>query len=147
VSEQLSVVHEPTPITVSSLHATRETLRRCARQGGLDHEPTSRFVAAVSEVANNTIAHANATGQLRIVQDDGTALIAEVSDRGPGLTSTGEAIPDSSATSGRGMWLARAFADRLTVHASRAGTIVRIVMFLRRRSADREAATRPDPSG
>jgi anti-sigma regulatory factor (Ser/Thr protein kinase) len=137
VSEQLSVVHGPTQISLSSLHVTRETVRQCARQGGLDPEPASRFVGAVSEVANNTIAHANSTGQLRIIQDDATALIAEVSDQGPGLTSTGDAMPDSTATSGRGMWLARAFADRLTVHPGRPGTIVRIVMFLRRRSADR----------
>jgi anti-sigma regulatory factor (Ser/Thr protein kinase) len=133
LTEEPVVLHGPTPIARSTLATTREAVRQCARQGGLDDEPTDRFVTAVSEIASNTIKHADGTGQLRIIQDDDTQLIAEVSDQGPGVTSTSaDPLPDTAATSGRGLWLAHKLADRLIISSRRVGTVVRIVMSLRR---------------
>jgi anti-sigma regulatory factor (Ser/Thr protein kinase) len=49
----------------------------------------------------------------------------QVSDDGPGLPSrTVPALPEPSRSSGRGLWLAQAVTDALTLTSSRAGTTV-----------------------
>jgi serine/threonine-protein kinase RsbW len=130
VFDQFSVLHGPAAIRLDTLAATREAIRTHARRSGLTDESAVRFVAAVAEIANNTIKHAGCTGQLRVLQDDGVRLIAEVTDTGPGLTHTDRAPPSQSATSGRGLWLARAFADKLTIHSGPEGTVIHLEMLL-----------------
>jgi len=128
--DQLAVVHETTPITRDTLADARETVRQHARRSGLSDELTGKFVAAFAEIANNTITHANTTGQLRILQEDATRIIAEISDRGPGLADSTHALPDVVQTSGRGLWLAQQCADRLSVTGTPGGTVVHVEMFL-----------------
>ncbi len=129
---EFAVLQDSTAISRQNLSQTRQDIRRCALDGGLTEDEAGRFVLAVSEIANNTIEHANSTGQLRILRDDSTSVIAEISDHGPGIPARVPTRPAAEATSGRGLWLARRLADRLDFLVGRGGTLVRVEMFLHR---------------
>lgn len=142
-STAYTVVHDASLITRDSLAQTRQTARECALNSGLSEDSAGRFVAAVSEVASNTIRHADATGQIRILQDDATRLIAEILDHGPGIAQPQVTLPPPVATSGRGLWLAQAFADRVEIHAHRGGTVVNVEMNLHPRDQHRGTSGPP----
>ena len=52
-----------------------------AQQAGLDQRPASALVAAINELATNSLQHGGGQGELRIWTDDGW-LLCEVSDQG-----------------------------------------------------------------
>jgi anti-sigma regulatory factor (Ser/Thr protein kinase) len=114
-------------ITLAALPRLRAGVLAAARRAGLDRERAQCFAIAVNEVATNTVRHAGG-GHLRLSTAPGS-IEAEVTDTGPGIPRwVRVGLPAPEALGGRGLWLARTFADRLDIHSDRAGTRVRVGM-------------------
>ena len=86
-----------------------------AQQAGLDQRPASALVAAINELATNSLQHGGGQGELRIWTDDGW-LLCEVSDQGH-LTEP-LAVPPPAPDAGAGLWLANQLTDLLQIHSS-----------------------------
>ena len=118
-------------ITADSLPDIRADTTFVARSAGLEADRADKFALAVHEVAANTIDHASETGELTVIQDDETALVAEVADHGPGINEPLPIVgPPADALRGRGLWLSQAMTDRIRVDSGSDGTIVRLEMLL-----------------
>lgn len=93
---------------------------------GLDTYSTVEFVAAVHEVAANSVRYGGGEGVIR-AWHDGEFVICEVSDRGYlDQPLAGRESPALDAEGGRGLWLANEFCDLVQIRSSDAGTIVRL---------------------
>jgi anti-sigma regulatory factor (Ser/Thr protein kinase) len=95
-----------------------------AQQAGLDQRPASALVAAINELATNSLQHGGGQGELRIWTDDGW-LLCEVSDQGHLTEPLAGRLPPAP-DAGAGLWLANQLTDLLQIHSSPAGTIVRV---------------------
>jgi anti-sigma regulatory factor (Ser/Thr protein kinase) len=117
--------------TARHLRRLRQLVLRMAHRAGLDSHRTGQLVLAVNEAASNAIEHAGGAGRLEIVQDDDRALIAEITDHGPGLpTEVSLSLPAPESTGGRGLWLIREVCDHVQLRTGRTGTTVRIEMAI-----------------
>ena len=120
------------PFVASDLALLRQLVSRRAEDAGLSDARLGDFVLAVHEVASNAIVHGGGKG--RIVLDHGEGgLRCAIADDGPGLTGPtppGSLPAADEAEHGRGLWLARALADRLDVVVCAAGTTVTLVALL-----------------
>jgi anti-sigma regulatory factor (Ser/Thr protein kinase) len=68
---------------------------------------------------------------LELLHRDGTALIARVIDRGPGMGTVGPAQrPPTSAVRGRGRWIMSEYCDSVDYRTSSAGTTVELCVNL-----------------
>lgn len=112
--------------------SVRHLVGRCAASVGLCGQRLEDFTLAVSEVITNAVRHAGGHGQLRMwLQQD--SLRCAVTDQGDGIPPdqlAGHQLPPSSATSGRGLWLARHLCDRLSVETGPGGTTVTVCTSL-----------------
>ena len=108
----------------------REQVRRRALHEGLPSSRAQDLVAAVSEIAANTVVHAGGAGVLRIWRDD-TALVCEVQDDGQITDPLAGRHPDSpDAESGHGLRIAHELCDLVELRSGPWGTIVRLhVLF------------------
>jgi anti-sigma regulatory factor (Ser/Thr protein kinase) len=108
----------------------REQVRRHALHEGLPSCRAQDLVAAVSEIAANTVVHAGGEGVLRIWRDD-TALVCEVQDEGQITDPLAGRHPDSpDAESGHGLRIAHELCDLVELRSGPWGTIVRLhVLF------------------
>ncbi len=95
-----------------------------AEQAGLGQRPASALVAAVNEIATNSLQHGGGHGQLRMWTDDGW-LLCEVSDRGHLTAPLAGRLPPA-ADQGAGLWLANQLTDLVQIHSSPGGTTVRV---------------------
>jgi signal transduction histidine kinase len=131
--------------------AVRSHARQIGEAVGLDTHQQTRFTTALSEIARNAVQYAR-EGIVSFMVVDGadpllSTLVAEVSDRGPGIADLAAVLRGERNASGRvpmGISGSTRLVDRLTVQAPAAGgTLVRIEMTLRgpreRRSAERLA--------
>jgi len=116
------------PVTTDDLPELRATADELARKAGLDDDRAAGFATAVSEVATNSITHAGGTGEITMVEEDETALYAEVTDHGPGMPTEPPELPPADATSGRGLWLSRELADSLHIDSGPDGSTVYVDM-------------------
>lgn len=118
-------------VTLDNLTELRQHVLHLAARAGLRARRAEDFAIAVNEAVTNAIRHAGGSGELAVIQDDERRLIAEVSDRGPGMpccvTIT---LPPPNAPGGRGLYLAEELADHVEVHRRPAGTTVRLEMSI-----------------
>ncbi len=114
-------------ITLADLPRLREEVMAVSRRAGLDRERAHCFAIAVNEVATNAVRHAGG-GHLRLSMGPGRIAV-EVTDDGPGIPRWVRiGLPEPDALGGRGLWLARTFADRMDIDSDRTGTRVRVEM-------------------
>lgn len=120
--------------TARLLPQVRLLVEECAAREGLVEPRRGEFVLAVDEVAGNAVEHAGGSGRLvlRRVDDE---LECSIIDSGPGFTEAviPELLPGlDGAPTGRGLWMARLVADRLSIAAGpAAGTVVTLAVRLR----------------
>jgi anti-sigma regulatory factor (Ser/Thr protein kinase) len=95
-----------------------------ARAAGLAERPASALVAAVNEIATNSLQHGGGQGELRVWAED-TALVCEVSDRGRITDPLAGRLPPAP-DQGAGLWLANQLTDLVQIHSGPDGTVVRV---------------------
>jgi anti-sigma regulatory factor (Ser/Thr protein kinase) len=111
---------------LASLPRVRGLVADLATTAGFDTVPTLELVAAVHEVAANSVRHGGGRGLLRAWQESGT-LLCEVSDRGClDRPLAGRVRPTTEGNYGRGLWLANQFCDLMQIRSSEQGTIIRL---------------------
>jgi anti-sigma regulatory factor (Ser/Thr protein kinase) len=111
---------------LASLPQVRGFVADLATAAGFDTIPTLELVAAVHEVAANSIRYGGGRGLLRAWQESGT-LFCEVRDRGYlDRPLAGRERPTTEGRYGRGLWLANQFCDLMQIRSSDQGTIVRL---------------------
>jgi anti-sigma regulatory factor (Ser/Thr protein kinase) len=108
------------------------SVRRLATQhaiaAGLEDRATDLALAA-SELATNSVLHADGEGALRLWQED-RALVIEVSDRGHlDDRLVGRRRPVRGQLGGRGLWLVNQVSDLVQIRSAPAGTTVRIHLW------------------
>jgi anti-sigma regulatory factor (Ser/Thr protein kinase) len=117
------------PFTYTTdLSQVRRLAEARAREAGLTDARVVDFVLAVSEVAANTIRHAQSPGSMEIWLD-GEEIICEMRDDGI-ITDpqVGRRTPPPDATNGHGLWLVHQVCDLVELHSDENGTIVRLHM-------------------
>ncbi len=116
---------------VDSLAETRRNAHLVLRESGISLKPATSFVLAINEGMTNAIIHGGGTGLLTLTRDDAVKVIAHVWDRGTAAPFDAPVrLPPSGTTGGRGLWIARSFADRLTVSTGSNGTTLALELFL-----------------
>jgi len=119
------------PIKITNLAELRRWVLDLATAAGLSRPRTEDFAVAVIEVANNVIRHGGGVGTLILWRDGQGPLIAEICDFGPGIPpGVTISLPAPAATSGRGLWMAQALADRMSILTGARGTTIRLEMTL-----------------
>ena len=103
----------------------RSFVRAAAVHGGLSPARAELLVLAVSELATNTLQHANSGGRVR-VWDEGQEVVCEVIDSGA-QRSFGP-MPAADAPRGRGLAIVRGVVDEYSTFASADGTVVQLRM-------------------
>ncbi|WP_327352342.1 ATP-binding protein [Streptomyces sp. NBC_01304] len=120
------------PFVAADLALLRHLVSRRSEDAGLSDPRLSDFVLAVHEVASNAIVHGGGKGRILLDRADG-GLRCSIADQGPGFTAPtppGSLPAADEAEHGRGLWLARALADRFEVVVDAAGTTVTLVAHL-----------------
>ena len=113
------------------VHRLRQLVTWAARRVGLSRDRAQDLALAVSEAAGNVVKHGGGTGNLELIQDDGRALIAKVSDNGPGMpVAAPTALPPHEHDSGRGLYLIQETVDRVEYRTGPDGTTVHLEMDL-----------------
>jgi serine/threonine-protein kinase RsbW len=113
------------------LRRLRQLVTWAAHCVGLDRARGHDLALAVTEAAGNVIKHGGGRGQLELIRDDNRALIARISDTGPGLpTNTPPALPPTDQTAGRGMYLIQQTCDHVEYQTGPSGTTVLLKMNL-----------------
>jgi anti-sigma regulatory factor (Ser/Thr protein kinase) len=105
-------------ITAVDLATVRLRIHQAAEAIGLDQTRTGRFALAASEITANAIEHGRPPRSV-VVRRGQDRIIVEVTDAGPGFTPLSvTAMPATDGDRGRGLWLARQWADRLDIGTS-----------------------------
>ena len=130
-----------TKVNSSSLTAARQRSRQVGELFGLDTLQRTRFITAISEIARNTVQYAG-TGSLaflfdtRSVHSGGQCVVAEISDRGPGIADLDtvlKGLREPAGASASGIAAARRLVDQLTIRTpEEGGTVVTVEMELSR---------------
>ena len=111
---------------LSSLPVVRQFVADIAATAGLDTMSTVELVAAVHEVAANSVEHGGGRGVLRGWRQ-GDAVVCEVRDHGYiEQPLAGRESPALDAEGGRGLWLANQFCDLVQIRSSETGSVVRL---------------------
>jgi serine/threonine-protein kinase RsbW len=98
---------------------------------GLPATSATAFVQAINEGMTNAIVHGGGEGELTLVRDDAIKVVASVWDGGHAPEFAVPArCPGAGASDGRGLWIAQALSDRLTVHTSPRGTTLGLELVL-----------------
>jgi signal transduction histidine kinase len=128
-------------VTAQGLTLLRDRTRQVGELFGLDKLDCTRFITAVSEIARNTVEYAG-EGTLTFLfrpsqaLDAGQYIVAELSDKGPGIADLPGVLAGNINAKGRvpiGLAGCRRLADRFDIVSSAAGgTLVTIEMALPR---------------
>jgi anti-sigma regulatory factor (Ser/Thr protein kinase) len=114
------------PFTTADLRGIRQRIDELAQRWRVPDPVTSALELVATELVVNVIIHAHGDGRLRVAMYPGW-LFCQVSDFGAGLVrpyTAGWQPPSAEQPSGRGLWLARCFSERLTIDSSPLGTTV-----------------------
>jgi anti-sigma regulatory factor (Ser/Thr protein kinase) len=95
-----------------------------AQQAGLGQQPITSLVAAINEIATNSLQHGGGHGEVRIWTDGGS-LLCEVSDQGHLTAPLAGRLPPAP-DAGAGLWLANQLSDLVQIHSAPGGTEVRV---------------------
>ncbi|OJF14168.1 hypothetical protein BG844_11220 [Couchioplanes caeruleus subsp. caeruleus] len=108
---------------LATLVALRHEVQQWAQRNGLTDLALYRFVVAVNEITTNAVRHGGGRGRIELWRA-GDRLHCRVSDQGTGLPADRHrpARPGPQAVGGRGLWLASAGIDDLTIDTGRHGT-------------------------
>jgi len=124
----------------ADLLQARLSARDMAEKAGLGVMDQTRFATAVSELGRNALVYA--AGGVCALQDQSDTthvrLQAEISDAGPGILDIGQAMADGFSTSGSmgaGLPGTRRLVDQFDIQSDAAGTVVRVHIVRRRRTA------------
>ncbi len=117
--------------SVKDLATLRRRLRAWSGTCGLSDQHTDDVVMAVDEIVTNALEHGRPPAHVRSWSTP-EALFVQVDDHGSIRVpvTTGDHRPATNARRGRGIWMARALADVLTMHSGATGTTVAL-LFLR----------------
>lgn len=127
--EQVTLVRRR--FALRQLRLVRRLVGWATLRAGLDRERAQGLVLAVNEAATNAIRHGGGTGELELIQDDSRALIATISDNGPGMpTDPPLPPPRQEQAGGRGLYLMQQTCDHVEFRTGPAGTIVRLEVDL-----------------
>ncbi len=106
-----------TATTTADLRSARGFATEVATRAGLDAARSGDLVLVVNELVANAL---DRTDMASIVSwIDGTELLVQVRDNGPGFDDAyaGYLVPSPSSPRGRGLWMARSLADDLRIEA------------------------------
>ncbi|MEV6596304.1 ATP-binding protein [Actinoplanes sp. NPDC051346] len=108
---------------LATLVALRHDVQRWAQRHGLTDLALYRFVVAVNEITTNAVRHGGGRGCIELWRV-GDRLHCRVTDQGPGLPADRHRAdrPGPQAVGGRGLWLASAGIDDLTIDTGGHGT-------------------------
>jgi signal transduction histidine kinase len=129
-----------TKISAGTLSQARERSRQVGQLFGLETLQLTRFITAISEITRNTVQYAE-SGSLAFLFDTrpeatrSQCLVAEISDRGPGIADVRSTLKGSEAAAigPTGIAAARRLVDRLTISTPEAGgALVTVEMELPR---------------
>src|SRR4051794_1989357 len=129
---------EDQPVALARQHFAVRQIRRlrqlvawAAHRVGLDRERGRDLALAVTEAASNVIRYGGGHGRLDLLQDDDRALIAEISDDGPGMApDLPAALPPAERGSGRGRYLMEQSCDHVEYRSGPTGTTVHLEVNL-----------------
>ncbi len=113
-----------------SLPAVRLLVGQQAAAAGLGARVVEDLVAAVNELATNTVRHGGGRGRLLVWGEPG-ALVCEVRDRGRLVEPlVGRRRPPSEDERGRGLWMVNQLCDLVQIRSGPGGTAVRLHLHL-----------------
>jgi serine/threonine-protein kinase RsbW len=110
----------------------RHDISGYAAAAGLNGRRLEGFVLAVNEIMTNAVRHGGGRGEIRLWRTAGD-LICQIRDSGqgaPAVRFNGYELPPTSATGGRGLWLARRMCDSLEIESGTSGTTVHLTMAI-----------------
>jgi anti-sigma regulatory factor (Ser/Thr protein kinase) len=112
------------PFACGELGRLRAFVAGQAQQAGLAQQAASSLVAAINEIATNSLQHGGGRGELR-VWTDGAWLVCAVSDSGYLTAPLAGKLPPA-ANDGAGLWLANQLTDLVQIHSTPDGTEIRV---------------------
>jgi anti-sigma regulatory factor (Ser/Thr protein kinase) len=114
----------------TDLAAIRAIVHRYAIQAGLTEARAIDLVLAVSEVAANTVKHAQSPGSLKIWYDN-REIVCQIHDEGV-ITDqlAGHRQPSLDAQGGHGLWIVNQVCDQVELLSDQTGTTIRLHMNL-----------------
>jgi anti-sigma regulatory factor (Ser/Thr protein kinase) len=122
---------------LAELPSLRLLVSRQADTFGLGAGRSAELVAAVNEVATNSICHGGGGGNFKIWRES-DALICEIRDKGRFDKPLSDRERPATSSSPRGLWLANQLCDLVQIRTLPDGTVVRLHM---RRKASRDGET------
>lgn len=115
---------------LDDLREARAFTTQCADEAGMSPDRVMDLQLIVSELATNSLKYTAGECRLAFWRRNGT-LVCQVSDGGRlNDPLAGRRLPDTRATTGRGLFLVNALADLVRVHTSDTGTTIRVYMDL-----------------
>ncbi|MGA5098710.1 anti-sigma factor RsbA family regulatory protein [Streptomyces lavendulocolor] len=123
--------YEELVFTHGELSAVRDKVSRCATEHRLEQNRVRELMVVVTELATNSIRHADGRGRLRTWAQD-AALVCEFRDNGYIADPlAGRVRPTHDQPGGRGLWLVHQLCDLVEMRSARdTGTVVRVHMDL-----------------
>jgi serine/threonine-protein kinase RsbW len=135
--DQNQVIHRAIVLEsrIESVDEAEATAERVAARAGFDEGDRHRIAMAVREITVNAVMHGNAYDRAKKVTIEFSLspaeLVVNIRDQGSGFDLDNLADPLAPENllrqSGRGIFLARAFMDRVEVRPTSAGTTVLLV--------------------
>jgi anti-sigma regulatory factor (Ser/Thr protein kinase) len=110
----------------TNLGTVRARVRAFGHAAGLEVDRAADLELAVGELAANSILHGGGSGLLTL-WTEGSQVVAQVEDKGRIADPlAGRRVPDSLASSGRGLWLVNQLCDLVQLRVFASGTTVRL---------------------
>jgi anti-sigma regulatory factor (Ser/Thr protein kinase) len=113
------------------LSTPRRALHRALRDTGLPSGRAAEYLTAIGEVLANAVQHGRGPVQIRLLTDD-DGWWCTVTDHGPGTDDPYAGIesplPGNPGAGGAGLWLARQFADQVTLAGHPHGLTVTVAL-------------------
>jgi anti-sigma regulatory factor (Ser/Thr protein kinase) len=121
-----AMVLDELPVEPGSLPAIRAMVVCHATDAGLAWERIEDLVAAVNEIATNSLVHGGGSGSLRVWRQE-DVFVCEVRDAGRiDDPLIGRVAPPEEQEGGRGLWLANQLCDLVQVRSFPSGSVVRL---------------------
>ncbi len=114
------------PFSSADLRGIRQRLDELAEHWHVPDLVASALELVATELVVNVVMHAHGDGRMRVSKYPGW-LFCQVIDHGEGVArpyTAGWQPPSAEQQSGRGLWIARCFSERLTIDSSPLGTTV-----------------------